>query len=121
MNLRFDSLKIAPIVLLLQALINGLNIREAPAIYGSFVLFDLVLAYGLYVENRTAVKLTLIYLGIDLFLAIAYLIAGVLLKGVVAFLDFLAIHDIVGYIERVVEKESREEGQIYEGDGNESK
>lgn len=111
MNLKFDSLRVALLVLLLQALMNGLNVPEAPAIYGSFVLIDLALAYGLYVENRTAVKLALIYLGIDLFLAIAYLMAGVILKGVVAFLDFLAIHDIVGYIERVVEEESREETQ----------
>ncbi|ASJ01715.1 hypothetical protein A3K92_05030 [Thermococcus gorgonarius] len=108
----FGTLKVTAIVLLIQAILNGISVFSSPFIYGPFVVLDLILAYGVYVENRNAVKVALIYLGLDLFLAIFYLIAGVILKGVVAFLDFLAIHDMVSYIEAVAREDAEETGDV---------
>ncbi|MDV3103564.1 hypothetical protein [Thermococcus waiotapuensis] len=112
MKLTFGTLKVTAVVLLIQAILNGISVSSGPLIYGPFAALDLVLAYGVYVENRNAVKVSLVYLGLDLFLAIFYLIAGVIPKGVVALLDFLAIHDMVSYIEAVAGEDAGETGDV---------
>jgi hypothetical protein len=110
MEIKFGTLKVTTAVLLIQAVLNGMNFRLGPLIYGTFAAFDVLLAILVYRENRTAVKVALVYLALDFFIATFYLIAGALLKGVVALLDFLALHDTVSYIGQVVGEES-EEGQ----------
>ncbi|NJF24724.1 hypothetical protein [Thermococcus sp. Bubb.Bath] len=116
MELKFGTLKVTVAVLLIQAIVNGMNLRLSPAIYGTFALFDVVLALMVYRENRTAVKVALVYLALDFFMATFYLIAGALLKGVIAFLDFLALHDMVSYVGRVMKEEGEVEAEEESGD-----
>jgi len=91
-------LQLAVGVLLYQAAVNSYQSIKAPWVYLPFVALDLILALGVWRENRPAIKVALVYLGIDLFLAIFYLMAGVYLQGVTAILDFLAVHNLIGYI-----------------------
>jgi hypothetical protein len=105
MELKFGTLKVTTAVLLIQAIVNGVNFRASPWVYGTFALFDVLLALMVYRENRTAVKVALVYLALDFFIATFYLIAGALLKGIIAFLDFLALHDMVSYVGRVMKEE----------------
>jgi hypothetical protein len=116
MELKFGTLKVTMAVLLTQAIVNGMNFRTSPWIYGTFALFDVLLALAIYRRNRTAVKVALVYLGLDFFMATFYLIAGALLKGIIAFLDFLALHDMVSYIERVMKEEKEEAEEEPEDD-----
>ncbi len=116
MELRFGNLKVTVAVLLIQAAVNGMNFRTSPGIYGTFALFDVILALMVYRENRTAVKVALVYLTLDFFMATFYLIAGALLKGIIAFLDFLALHDMVSYVGRVMKEEKGEEVEENLGD-----
>ena len=121
MELRFGTLRVTVAVLLIQAAVNGMNFRASPEIYGTFALFDVILAIMVYRENRTAVKVTLVYLALDFFMATFYLIAGALLKGVIAFLDFLALHDMMRYIGRVMkDEEGGEAAENQEDDGGQS-
>ncbi|ASJ03125.1 hypothetical protein A3L09_07595 [Thermococcus profundus] len=108
--MRFGELKVTAAVLAIQGLLALYTAQSYPRVYLPFAALDFLLAYLVYTKSNTAVKVALIYLGIDLFLAIFYLIAGVLLKGVVAFLDFLAIHDMVSYIELTFGEEEASEG-----------
>ncbi len=112
----FGTLKVTVAVLLIQAilLVYQYSVHRYST-YPFFVAFDLILAYGVYRRSRIAVGVSLVYLGIDLFLAIMYLIAGVLLKGVIAFMDFLAIHDMVSYIGKAVKE--KEEMELEEAGG----
>ncbi len=105
----FGSLNVAVTVLVVQALLLVYQYYAHRYVtYPFFVILDLGLAYGTWRRNRIVIGVSLVYLGIDLFLAIMYLIAGVLLKGVIAFIDFLAIHDIVSYIMSVSTAEPEE-------------
>lgn len=99
--MRFGELKATVVVLVVQGILALYWAREFPLVYLPFTLLDFILAWGVYVKSRTAVKVTLVYLTIDLFLATFYLISGVLLKAPIALLDFLAIHDMVSYIEEL--------------------
>lgn len=65
-------------------------------IYLGFGALNVLLGWGLLKGYKRAAKITLIYKGIDLFLAILMLIAGVLLQAINAGIDILIIHDLVG-------------------------
>jgi len=99
--MRFGELRVTVTVLVVQGILALYWVREFPFVYLTFGLLDFLLAWGVYIKNRTAVKVALVYLAVDLFLAIFYLISGVLLKAPIAVLDFLAIHDMVSYIEEL--------------------
>lgn len=74
-------------------------------VYVLFALLNFILASGLSRENRTAVKASLIYKGIDLFLSVLYLMAGDVLSGISAAVDLLIVHDIIGYIQGIQAEE----------------
>ncbi|WP_297437134.1 hypothetical protein [Thermococcus sp.] len=74
-------------------------------IYLLFAFLSLILAYGVRRENRTAIKVALIYVGINFFLALLFLIAGNLFSAVDATISFFVIHDILGYIQAVYQEE----------------
>ncbi|WP_297486763.1 hypothetical protein [Thermococcus sp.] len=101
-------LKLAAGVLLFQAAVNSYQSMKSPWVYLPFVALDLILALGVWKENRPAIKVALVYLGIDLFLAIFYLMAGVYLQGITAILDFLGVHNLIGYIMEQVREEGEE-------------
>lgn len=105
MEMKFGELKVTMFVLSLQGLLALYQGTKFPAVYLPFALLDFLLAWGVYSRKNTAVKVSLVYLALDLFLAIFYLISGVLLKGVIALLDFLAIHDMVSYVEELYREE----------------
>ncbi|NPA47467.1 MAG: hypothetical protein GXO14_02330 [Thermococci archaeon] len=120
----FGSLKVAVAVLIVQALLLVYQYCVYHySTYPIFIVIDIGLAYGTWRRNRIVIGIALVYIGIDLFLAIMYLISGILLKGVIAFIDFLAIHDIVSYIGRTVREEETEvemeESGEEAGDGGE--
>ncbi|EEB73163.1 hypothetical protein [Thermococcus sp. AM4] len=103
--MKFGELKVTTFVLVLQGFLGLYQGTKFPAVYLPFALLDFLLAWGTYTRRKTAIKVSLVYLAIDLFLAIFYLISGVLLKGIIALLDFLAIHDMVSYIEELYREE----------------
>jgi membrane-bound ClpP family serine protease len=74
-------------------------------IYLAFALFSLVLAYGVGQENSTAIKIALIYAGIEFFFALLFLIAGNVYSAVDAVISFFILHDILGYIQEVCREE----------------
>ncbi|WP_461863257.1 hypothetical protein [Thermococcus sp.] len=78
-------------------------------VYVLFALLNFFLASGLTRENRSAVKATLIYKGIDLFLSVLYLMAGDILSGISAAVDLVIVHDIIGYIQRVTPATEKDE------------
>jgi len=82
-------------------------------VYLAFALFSLLLAYGTGVENRTAVKVALIYALVEFFFALLFLIAGNVYSAVDAAISFFILHDILGYIGAVYreEKAAEEEGE----------
>lgn len=110
--MRFGELTVTSIVLVVQGILALYAAIKYPWVYLPFAVLDFALAYGTYAKKKAAVKVALVYLGIDLSLAIFYLMAGVLLKGVVAFLDFLAIHDMVSYIEAVAGEDTEETSDV---------
>ncbi|AFL95862.1 hypothetical protein CL1_1665 [Thermococcus cleftensis] len=75
-------------------------------VYLSFALLSLSLAYGVGRENRTAIKVALIYAGISFFFALLFLIAGNLLSAVDTAINFFILHDILGYVQEVYREES---------------
>ena len=79
-------------------------------IYLFFAFLSLILAYGVRRENRTAIKVALVYIGINFFLALLFLIAGNLFSAVDATISFFIIHDIFSYIQAVY-KEEKSDGQ----------
>ncbi len=103
--MKFGDLKVTTLVLAIQGLLALYQGTKFPTVYLPFALFDFLLAWGVYVSNKTAIKVSLVYLTIDLFLAIFYLISGVLLKGIIVLLDFLAIHDMLSYIQDLYREE----------------
>ncbi|ANF21870.1 hypothetical protein [Thermococcus piezophilus] len=74
-------------------------------VYLAFGLLSMGLAYGLVKENRTTIKIALIYSAIEFFFALLFLIAGNLLSAVDATISFLTLHDILGYIQEVTREE----------------
>nr|WP_297464656.1 hypothetical protein [Thermococcus sp.] len=84
-------------------------------VYLAFALLNLSLAYGVGRENRTAIKVALIYSALEFFFGLLFLIAGNLYSAVDAAISFFIMHDILGYIQEVYRKEKDEEGKT-EGD-----
>ncbi|ASJ07500.1 hypothetical protein [Thermococcus pacificus] len=78
-------------------------------VYLAFALFSLLLAYGVGRENRTAVKVALIYAGMAFFFGLLFLIAGNLYSAVDAAISFFIMHDILGYIQEVYREETARE------------
>ena len=74
-------------------------------IYLFFAFLSLILAYGVRRENRTAIKVALVYIGINFFLALLFLIAGNLFSAVDAAISFFIIHDILSYVQEVYREE----------------
>ena len=74
-------------------------------VYLAFALFSLLLAYGVGAENRTAVKVALIYALVEFFFALLFLIAGNIYSAVDAAISFFILHDILGYIQAVYREE----------------
>ncbi|WP_297468300.1 hypothetical protein [Thermococcus sp.] len=98
-------------------LILGYAYYWSSVVYLFFGLLNLILAYGVGVENRTAIKVALIYIAINLFIAIFYLISGNIYSAVDAAISFFIMHDILSYIEMVYKQEKEaEEREKAEGD-----
>ncbi len=85
-------------------------------VYLAFALFSLLLAYGVGQENRTAIKVALIYAGIEFFFGLLFLIAGNLYSAVDAAISFLILHNILGYIQAVYREEKKAEKGEEPGD-----
>ncbi|AEK73981.1 hypothetical protein GQS_10440 [Thermococcus sp. 4557] len=85
-------------------------------VYLAFALFSLLLAYGVGQENRTAIKVALIYAGIEFFFGLLFLIAGNLLSAIDAAISFFILHDILSYIKEVAREEGEEESEAGAGD-----
>ncbi len=71
-------------------------VSENSLIYLTFGLLNFVLAWAIFKGESRAVKITLVYKGLDLFFSILMLMSGVLSAGISGLIDFLIIHDLVG-------------------------
>ncbi|WP_456422793.1 hypothetical protein [Thermococcus sp.] len=94
--------------------INGVLLLGYAYYWGSLVylffgLLNLILAYGVGRENRTAIKVALVYIAINFFIALFYLISGNLYSAVDVAISFLIMHDILSYIQVVYQEETAEE------------
>lgn len=67
-------------------------------VYLTFAIFNMGLAYGVGMENKTAIKVALIYAAITFFFTLLFLMAGNLFALVEVVVSFLILHDIMGYI-----------------------
>ncbi|AEC51309.1 hypothetical protein PNA2_0392 [Pyrococcus sp. NA2] len=69
----------------------------------SYLLFSILcflLAFGVRNEVKIAIKIALIYSGLEFLLALLLLIAGNILSGVDAAISLLIAYDILGYIQK---------------------
>ncbi len=90
-------------------------------VYLSFAILTLLLAYGVGRENRTAIKVTLIYAGAEFFFGLLFLIAGNVYSAVDAAISFFILHDILGYIQDVYrEEKGKEDGTDTDKNGKET-
>ncbi|WP_297501056.1 hypothetical protein [Thermococcus sp.] len=89
-------------------LLLGQAYYSSSQVYLAFAIFTLILAYFVGRENRTAVKVALIYAGITLFVSILSLMYGKLGMAVDAVIGFFIIHDILSYIEMVYKEEKED-------------
>ena len=71
-------------------------VSENSLIYLTFGLLNFVLAWAILKGESRAVKITLVYKGLDLFFSILMVMSGVLSAGISGLIDFLIIHDLVG-------------------------
>jgi len=69
---------------------------ERSLIYLLFGVLNFVLAWAILKGEKRAVKITLVYKGLDLFFSILMLMSGVLSAGISALIDFVIIHDLIG-------------------------
>ncbi|NJE61421.1 hypothetical protein [Thermococcus sp. 21S7] len=81
----------------------------ASPVYLTFAIFNMGLGYGVGIENKTAIKVALIYAGVTFFFSLLFLIAGNPLALVEVAMSFFIIHDILSYIKVVVQEEEAEE------------
>jgi len=90
-------MKLAAYLLFLQAffLIYYCAVERA-LIYFPFGLLNFVLAWAILKGEKRAVKIALVYKGLDLFFSILMLMSGVLSAGISALIDFVIIHDLIG-------------------------
>lgn len=77
-------------------------------LYLVFAVFNMGLAYGVAAENKTAIKVALVYAGVTFFFSLLFLIAGNLMAFVEVLISFFIIHDILGYVKEVVREEEME-------------
>jgi len=106
LRLKFGELNVAMGLMLFNALIltyNSFHYRYWS--YYTFGVLSYALTYGLYKKNRTAVKITILYSGADLFLSLLLLISGLVQYGLNSLVDFLILHDSVSYAVETVRKE----------------
>jgi len=94
--------------------INGVLLLGYAYYWGSLVylffgLLNLILAYGVGRENRTAIKVALVYISINFFIALFYLISGNLYSAVDVAISFFTMHDILSYIQMIYKEETTEE------------
>ncbi|ASA77824.1 MULTISPECIES: hypothetical protein [Thermococcus] len=82
----------------------------ASPIYLTFAIFNMGLGYGVGIENKTAIKVALVYAGVTFFFSLLFLIAGNPMALVEVAISFFIIHDILSYIKVVVQEEEAEEG-----------
>ncbi|WP_457741914.1 hypothetical protein [Thermococcus sp.] len=107
---RFKPLQLATYLLTINGiLLLGYAYYWNSVIYLFFGLLNLVLAYGVGKENRTAIKVALIYIAIEFFFALLYLISGDLYSAVDATISFFIMHDILSYIQWVYREEREQE------------
>ncbi|BAA30906.1 hypothetical protein [Pyrococcus horikoshii] len=74
-------------------------------VYLAFSIFSFMLALGIKNEIRLAIKITLVYSGIEFFLALLLLMAGNITSSIDAIISLLILHDIIGYAQRKYGKE----------------
>ncbi|WP_324736264.1 hypothetical protein VFC49_03970 [Thermococcus sp. SY098] len=90
-------MKLAVYLLFLQAFfLLYYYVSENSLIYLIFGLLNFVLAWAILRGESRAVKITLVYKGLDLFFSILMVMSGVLSAGISGLIDFLIIHDLVG-------------------------
>jgi len=93
--------------------INGVLLGYAyywsSPVYLFFGLLNLILAYGVGRENRTAIKIALVYIATNFFMALFYLISGKVYSAVDVAISFLIMHDILSYIQMIYKEETAEE------------
>ncbi|MBO8175567.1 MAG: hypothetical protein H0Z18_09945 [Thermococcus sp.] len=90
-------MKLAVYLLFLQAFfLFYFYVNERALIYLLFGVLNFVLAWAILKGEKRAVKITLVYKGLDLFFSILMLMSGILSAGVSGLIDFLIIHDLVG-------------------------
>lgn len=70
-------------------------------VYLVFLLFVLVLVYGIGKGNRIVVKIVFVFVGFEFLMVFFYLILGVLLYVVDVVMSFFIIYDVMGYIGKV--------------------
>ena len=88
-------------------------------VYLIFAIFSLLLAYGVGQENKGAIKVALIYAGLEFFFGLLFLIAGNIYSAVDAAISFFILHDILGYIQAVYRtEEGAVETESGEGPGD---
>lgn len=91
------NMKIAVYIIALQGFFSIYYFQKASSyVYLAFGILNFLLAFGLLRGSRRAAKITLLYKGLDLFLAILMLMTGLLVQGINALLDIVIIHDILG-------------------------
>ncbi|AFK23287.1 hypothetical protein [Pyrococcus sp. ST04] len=91
-------LKLAGYLLALNAILLLIYSKRSN-LYLGFSVFSLLLAIGVMREVKIAIKVALIYAGIEFLFALLFLIVGNLLSAVDAGISLLIIHDIIGYIQ----------------------
>ncbi|AAL81960.1 hypothetical protein PFDSM3638_09235 [Pyrococcus furiosus DSM 3638] len=89
-------LKLATYLLILNSF---LLLLYSYSIYYAFAIFSFVLAIGVMKRIRLAIKLALIYAGIELFFSLLFLMAGNIASAVDATISLLILHDIISYVQ----------------------
>ncbi|NJE25429.1 hypothetical protein E3E22_02080 [Thermococcus sp. MV5] len=107
-------MKLAVYLLFLQSLFLLYYSAEASGIEESmllsFGLLNFLLAWGIIKGKTQAVKVTIVYKGIDLFFALLMLMAGSLSQALNAGIDLAILHDLIGLFGR------KEEGVMEENE-----
>ncbi|AMQ18314.1 hypothetical protein [Thermococcus peptonophilus] len=104
--MRLKPLMISTLLLTVYGLMfMGYYYRTGSRVYLAFSLFALTLAYGTGRKTKIAVKVTLIFAGLEFLMALFYLISGALVYAVDAAMSFFIIHDIMSYIGEVYKEE----------------
>lgn len=97
--MRLKSLMISTLLLTIYGLMfMAYYYRTGSEVYLAFSLFALALAYGTGRKIKSAVKVALIFAGLEFLMALFYLMSGALLYAVDAAMSFFIIHDIMSYI-----------------------